>query len=254
MIIMSQLKKLTIIGLAALAIATSVVFLAQKLNKQMAKNGGDITSMVFGGETNYGTVCLGEEGNTAICRGGAKGTIVAATSSGAWPQNVADEVWVDYVEMTPSANASSTMYYSVGIASSTALRDYGQFSTQFPILIASTTVATSTRPVITNTNWPIQATTTVIGNPSDFKSGTERLSFGSDTGTAAQVSLGPIASTSVRVGRGDVVVFNVAAQANTCAGNDGSQTKKAAGNHPRSCDSATSTTRQTVFWKLFYHY
>mgnify|MGYP001586781144 CR=1 FL=1 len=204
--------------------------------------------LALGGSTSYDIVCFDSDNDDPLCYGGASGTITTATSTGAWRNLIGQEVWVDYTEMTLSRNASSSLYFVAGTSSVNSLvsdrAGFDLVSTRGQLLIASTSVATGTRPVITNENWPIQATTTNsnLKNPL-LMGGQDKMSFP----RTGEYSLAE-ASTSVRVANGEYVLFLVRGAAESCMGN------QQGGGIGRICESATSTNRDPVLWKLRFHY
>ena len=131
---------------------------------------------IFGGATNYDTLCLGEVVAGDVCYGWARGTMETAagtaTGTATFFNNLGVDIIVDYIEMYPTRSASSSMYVWAATSSqaTTTTSDYlnpiirkrksgsgdsplfttvsGAYMEISSYLIASTSIATGTRPVI----------------------------------------------------------------------------------------------------------
>ena len=217
----------------------------------------------FGGESALNTLCLGEDTANRVCAGVATGLMrtlgiatTTATTTATWLNNTGNDVIIDYVAMYPTSKASSTfvVWVATSTTATTTLADHnnpivgGSSASGFPVggigvgayIIASTTIATGTQPVVFKSG---------VAGAFDVQGG---IGAGADgtSGPAAQAT-STAATSTIILRNGERIVFGRRAPALSCRGKD---TGGIASNVGVICESATSTNATPLRWIVKYYY
>lgn len=218
--------------------------IAEELDELKSKVAEEFEGM-FGGTTSFDQLCTGELNDRKVCFGEATG-FIGATSTATWANPTGATIIVDAVEMFPTSKASSTMLYwaatSTNATSTVANYTFPNFGAgsggeivKFAgnigvgaYVISTTTIATGTQTIAHNFALH-PATLDLVFDGTRY--------FATTTPT-----------TTALLAAGERLIFGISAPSRRCGGSEGPAVAE------RACDSATSSQRTQVRWRVKYHH